>query len=364
MTGNFVLEVSRALQKQNQERAEKNERALNEKVNAREKFTKEYYNTLNSRTNKERKHGMLLEAARNNALSTAVKAIYITALEAGTLTDDAIILAENMVDNWIKESGGARIIFNKCPDTYFLYRLRQIVEDAAEEDVKDIEKEEDSAEEEDSKDEKETKEEKSSEDDDSDDKEEDDKDESEDDSDEDDDEEKPEDKSAEILSDDELDSDGDGESDEVEDAAEEVDDIADDPEVPVDDVTIDGDNENKGKVFEELEKEEDVKKAIELIRTRIADAEETFIKRNTEDKKQIDELLSKISDNIKTVEDMDDDNSAESKIAKESVNMYKRKINNITDNRRVSIYEKVARCVTESMNKDNVLREQFTDKES
>ena len=39
-----------------------------------------------------------MESARNDALSTALKAIYITALEANSLTDEGIVLAETMVD--------------------------------------------------------------------------------------------------------------------------------------------------------------------------------------------------------------------------------------------------------------------------
>lgn len=113
--------------------------------------------------------------------------------------------------------------------------------------------------------------------------------------------------------------------------------------------TVDGDGaENKGKIFEELEKEEDVKKAIELIKQRVADAEESFIKRNAEDKKQIDELLSKISDNVKTVEDLSEEEPEKSKVAEESARNYNRRIKAITENRPLTVLEKMTRNLSSS----------------
>ena len=125
------------------------------------------------------------------------------------------------------------------------------------------------------------------------------------------------------------------------------------------DITIDGDSENNGKVFEELEKEEDIKKAIELIRTRVADAEEAFIKRNTEDKKKIDELLSKISDNVKTVEDIADDDNAQSQVAKEAVMINRRKIKDITNNRPLTVFEAMTRNISENIIKNDSVKDGY-----
>ena len=329
---NLVLECSKSIMQDRALREEAERKAINEKVAKRDKFLNEYHNILNAKYNKDLQHTKLMEAARNNALSTVIKAIYITALEAGTLTDDALILAEGMVDNWIKEKGGAKKIFSECANTYVLARFRQIVEDAAEEDVAEIEKDESKIE--DNKEESSDNKEDNSKNKDSD---------------------KEPKKEEDIMND----IDNNGENDNVEAAAEEIDDIADDPEVPEGEVSMDGNEENNGKVFDELEKEEDIKKAIELIRQRVADAEETFIKRNAEDKRQIDELLSKISDNIKTVEDMDDDSSTESKIAQESVRFTKRKIKDITENRPLSILEKMTRNLTSEITKNEAIREQY-----
>ena len=121
----------------------------------------------------------------------------------------------------------------------------------------------------------------------------------------------------------------------------------------IDNTSIDGENtEPQGKIFDELDKEEEVQKAVELISQRVATAEEDFIKRNAEDKKKIDDLLGKLSDNIKTVEQISDNDSTQSKIAQEHATMIRRQIKNITENRPQSVFERMARKLTESIVKD------------
>ena len=346
---NNLTSAYKALKENNTNRDQARLDKINESVNKRNEFINEYYKIQESNLNKAKRKGLLMEAARNNALSTAVKAIYITALEANTLTDQGIILAENLVDNWIKERGGANKILTEAGNkTYFLDRLTQIVEDAAEEEVEEIEKDE----EKEDKDESAETEEKSEED--EKDVEEPEKEESTEDKKEEEPKEDSEDEDPENTSDgEEFEIDSDDSEDEEEKSIEDA---------PYDKITtIDGDEENNGKVFEELEKEEDVKKAIELIRQRVADAEETFIKRNAEDKKRIDELLSRISDNVKTVEDMDEEaqESDQAKIAKESVMMNKQKINAITENRPLTVLEKMTRNLFSGITKDQAVREQY-----
>lgn len=360
---NIYVESYKALRALQNERAQKTDNKINESVTAKENFKKQYRSIMESRETRMRAHSQLVEACRNDAFATALKAIFITALEAGTLTDNGIILAESMVDNWIKENGGAEKIMNEHRDqTYFLSRLAQIVEDAAQEEVKEIEEED-----EETDDSEKVKDSKPSEDlkgDKEEDNDENNKGDKEEDIEDDDEDEKEsevdplnttfEDEEDEVeVPDDATTDEDDNESDTAEDI---VDDIED---VPEEDITVDGDTENKGKVFEELEKEEDVRKAIELIRQRIADAEETFIKRNAEDKKQVDELIGRISDNVKTVEDMSDKDSAESKIAEESARMNRRRITQITENRPLTILEKMTRILTKNITKDQVLREQY-----
>lgn len=334
---------------------------------AYEDFEKKYFTIKDKKEARDRQHGRLMEAARNDALGTAIKAIYITAMEAETLTDSGIILAESLVDNWIKEKGGAYRILSECKDkTYLLNRIHSIVEDTAKDEVDEIENIEKDDEEEKS----EKKEEKEEKKDDSSEKDDDEKDSDSEDKKDDDEEKKDDEKSGDPLADTDFEDSEDDEAELPDDATtteddnetDIADDITDDLEkVPDKDITVDGNEENNGKIFDELEKEEDVQKAIALIRQRVADAEETFIRRNAEDKKQIDELIGRISDNVKTVEDMDDKESTESKIAEEAVRMDRRRIKDITENRRLSVLEKMSRNLTAGIVKDYAIREQYLD---
>ena len=368
---NAALESWKAMLAIQAEGAAREQKKINEAAQKINDKRNNIIDIIESRKENFAAHGNLLESCKNNELSKAIKAIYITALEANTLTDNGIFLAENMVDSWIKEKGGASNIFRECSGkTYFLDRLQQIVEDAAEEDVKDIEKDEsDDSEDEDDKSSKKEDESKSDDSTDTEDKEDtkdtEDKD-SKDDSDkssentenndDSDDESKNTDNLNDSLNDTFDDVDNYGTDDEEDDSDIEI--VDDDEEDEDDDLESDG--ESHGKVFDELEKEEDVKKAISLIRQRVADAEETFIKRNAEDKKQIDELLGRISDNIKTVKDMDEE-SEEAKIAQENASLARRRINNITESRPLSIFEKMTRTLSPNIIKNEALKEQFTE---
>ena len=132
--------------RENRERLAKKELdRINESKKQKDNFMDKYYSIKESRIMKENERSILLEAARNDALATAIKAIYITALEAETMTDNGILLAENMVDNWINERGGASNILTPtvANSTYLLSRITQIVEDAAKEEVENIESNED-----------------------------------------------------------------------------------------------------------------------------------------------------------------------------------------------------------------------------
>lgn len=454
---NESLETYKNLTATRSRLAQKEIESMNEKAAVNERFKDQYHTIMDMRNRKESTRSALMEAARNDALSTIVKAIYIGALEASTLTDSGIVLAESMVDSWIKENGGASNILRKSANkTYLLSRITQIVEEAAEETVKEIEDVEadeisennkkavavaaakeflKDASAEDIKDfmgqvmskEEETKvedipesesnsveepkkdeevklpasdeepkaeesseekhedgeapiEEPKSEESKEDDKKEEvviDKD--------DEDEEDPEtsfEDDPEIEDDHEDDDDEDGEddhedddNDEDDDDHEDVDDEPSKDEIedhtdeelgePLDDdgidqdTTIDGHTDNDGKIFDDLNKEEDVQKAVELIRSRIADAEETFIRNNAEDKKKIDELLNKISNNVKTIEDLGDKDETKTKIAEESVRVYKRHIDSIKENRPLTVFEKMSRNLSRNIIKDEVVRENY-----
>ena len=507
---NEALERYKSLHENRLRLAQEEMRKINESAEARQSFINNYHAIRDRQALKEVQRSKLMEAARNDALATVIKAIYITALEAESLMDENILLAENMVDKWIEEAGGASKILAKTGNnTYLLSRITQIVEEAAEDAVKEIEEpdeepktdevpdenaskdvqiaqltakdaeikaqianlkaekkaedeeekseeeaekdaepaaEEDSKEDEDGKETSDTpdeeapdegeekseeesetnedeKEESDTTDEDGESEEEvdsdmeikdvpaEDSENTEDASEED--EEKSEDAPEEAegeessadgadettptegeesegapeeaegeegsneeddvdpdsdinMNDDEKElTDGD-EVDPDEDASED-DDVEDALGEPIDgdnssdtDTTVDGDTENKGKIFDDLENEDDVQKAIELIRTRVADAEETFIRNNAEDKKKIDELLNKISTNVKTVETMAEKDPKKAQVATEAVREYKRKINDVYKEKSFTVFGKMTSILTESIVKDDAIRESYT----
>lgn len=129
---NESLETYKNLTATRSQLAQKETDAINEKVAENERFKDQYHSIMDKRNRLESTRSVRMEAARNDALGTIMKAIYITALEAHTLTDNGILLAESMVDNWIIENGGASKILGKVGNkTYLLSRITQIVEDAA-----------------------------------------------------------------------------------------------------------------------------------------------------------------------------------------------------------------------------------------
>ena len=430
------LETYRSLQENRAKLAEAEQTKINEAVAKREDFRNNYDIIKSRKRRLDAEHGRLLEAARDEAFAKVIKGIYIGALEVGTLSDNGIMLAESMVDNWIKENGGASSILTKVGNnTYLLSRITQIVENAAIETINEIESEEEDEEEdkkataedkakefiknankEDIKDfvsnildsiqkkskddakeaiekKQEKEEEKKAEAENSDDNEEVDI-EIEDD-------EKPEesekteeeseesedankdDKDTEVedvdpdeetgveIEDDEKPEDEDslGSVDDDDETSEKEDEATDDTDEelgePLDDdgidqdISVDGDTSNDGKIFDQLDKEEDVQKAVELIRSRVADAEETFIRNNAEDKKKVDELLNKISNNVKTVEDLNDKNEAKAEVAKESARYNKMKIDSIRENRPLTVFEKMTRNLTKDIINNESVREQY-----
>ena len=530
MRENSYVENFKSLSEYKNHLAEKEAKKLHEATAAREAFDKRYHVIKDMRERKLREHGAMMEAARNDALSTIVKAIYITAMnEQEALTDEGIILAESMVDTWIKESGGASKILGKVGnDSYLLSRITQLVEDTAakeveatekadkeltdaskeekepsqkqkkedalsaakeflkdagtrsvndfigkvvgaaqssavkkaedkeeekaaeeeapeevegaekeaeadaaeveadtkEDEAKDAEVEKDEAEEKadeaeieadtkedeakDAEIEKDEAEEKADEaeiekdeaeaqaaedkeeaeetEDDVKEAEEEDDDipiedipaededveptdsengtpdtdpdkDSENNGDED------EDQSTEAPEDDEED-----DSNSLEDADKEVTDDEVDDELgsePLDDdgidsdTTIDGDTENNGQIFDDLEKEDDVQKAIETIKTRVADAEETFIRNNAEDKKKMDEILSKISANVKTVEDLAGKDKKKEEVAQEHIKLGKRKYDSVINERNLTIFEKMTRKLGSGVIKNAAVKESY-----
>ena len=498
-----ILENYKAYKEFKQELQSKQESTELANANQRDEFLKNYYSIKEKRELTEREHGKLLDEAKNYYFGNALKGIYIGALEAATLTDDALFLAENMVDTYIKENGGYNAIMNNAAvDTYALAKIRRVVEDAAEEDVENLEKEdqdiddiedielqkdpedeansaevasdtqlttanitdivaalnksgleivkkgeeadnfkesepeaedneveatmeaepEDSAgaenkdEEikdnldsaaEDLKDEESItapegsseeatgdlpstttaepapKEEESKEEEDSDDEDDDELDKDLEEADKNDEAKEDTDSldpdTVEVNDDneDEAEDDGGIELDSEEEGDEDLDDLDDEEldddeeeseeEEDAEDIDIDGDGDPdvgdieepeptvntdpNATMMDELEKEPEIQKAVELIRTRVADAEEAFMKRNQEDKKQIDELLSKISQNVAAVEKISGEDKDKEAELEESVMLYKQKVKDIGSNN-VTVFDKLTRNISESIIND------------
>ena len=468
---NDFRETALALKKAREALVAKEEAAIKEGYQKSVSFDKSLEHMRSKRETKRHYHGVVKEQAKNTILGDILKGIYIGALEASTLTDEALLLAESMVDNWIEENGGASAIFAKNRGkTYLIDHIISVVEAEADKEVKEIEDDvedikDDLEEEEKDKDDKDKE---SDSDDKSDDKDDDvddkyddsdddDKDDKSDDKDDDKDDSVDDDKSDETKSEeeapeepageesdttleeddftddnneetpdtteDDTESEAEKESEEDTEASDngdggEVDDsveapedadslgdpsnlddeIEDDEEETTEEIEVDDDTgeetvdidkvsdvpeEDNGtagledseeveasdkEFLDDLDKEEDVQKAVELIRTRVANAEEDFIKQNAEDKKKMDDILGKISDNVKTVEAItkdDEDKTKEDEI-KEAVAMThiregKRKMQQITNNRPLSVFEKFTRNLTNGIIRENSVKTNYID---
>jgi len=113
---------------------------LNESIQKHKNEIDRINNIRDSREIKRMEHSRLLEDCKNDALATVIKAIYIEALQPEALTDNGLILAESLVDSWIKNKGGAsRVIAENRNKTYLLNRLCTIAEEAAFREAEEIE---------------------------------------------------------------------------------------------------------------------------------------------------------------------------------------------------------------------------------
>lgn len=423
---NAFVEGAKFVRELNESLADKDNSLKAKKLAKINEWKDNYYKIINDRRAREVFHGRLLEAARNDAFGTCIKAIYITALdEYAGLSEDEAALAESIVDKWIQESGGATEILtvSNQKKSYLLARLAQISEQAArravteveaieeaddnpldgKEEEKTEEKEETKEEVKDGKEEKvETKEEEvETEEEPAEESEPEDGDfEDEDlDKDTDDDSNDDEDEASDLdTGDDEEESKGEEEQEisseeeeEVSDEEEEEagDDLLDsDPEEDEDDNDVENteedsdgsnddddeefevdseessdedeafdldtgeedeesgeeseeDSEEPEQIYKDLENEQDVKRAIHTIHKRVADAEEKFIQKNADDKKQVDALLHKLNDNIKTVEEIDDKDDPRSQAANERALMIRRQINDIAERGNKSVFDTI-----------------------
>ena len=116
---------------------EKAEQKLRERNKEVDEFRAQVNKYREQRELKDCELGKFTEAVYNNNLQTALEAIYITALTKNTpVSEECIELAHNLVENYIKEQGGAReIIRHKSGKTYLLDTIFEAVEKASLKDV-------------------------------------------------------------------------------------------------------------------------------------------------------------------------------------------------------------------------------------
>ena len=141
--GNAFANAYKYIKEQNEAEANKHRAAVAEAAQKHQDAINRIYDIRESREIARTNHNKLLEDCKNDALATIIKAIYIEALVPGSLTDNALFLAESMVDGWIQEKGGASKIMGACKNkTYLLNRICTIAEEVALEDVEEIEADE------------------------------------------------------------------------------------------------------------------------------------------------------------------------------------------------------------------------------
>ena len=119
--------------------------------------------------------------------------------------------------------------------------------------------------------------------------------------------------------------------------------------------------EKETSIQDEMDKEDDIHAAVDTIAQRISDAEEEFIRQNAEDKRKIEELTKQVNDRLEAVkQDRDTDEETADEIEQEATNMFKRKVTAVRNNRRRGVLEQMVRNLSESIIKNESLRENFT----
>ena len=398
-----------------------------ENAKAKEKYKVEklkseredFYDSMNryreQRELERDKSRKISESVYNNYFSTALKAVYISALEeaGGKLDEASINLAESIVDNYIEEHGGAyNIMRSKMGKTYFLDTLFEAVLTAsnkdilgikyvyeADEDEEDKDKGEDNKENteenkddnnsednnEDNKEENSDNEEKSednasSEDentddkegtddagDDSEEKESNDTEEeknltddfdSEDDEDFDDNEDSEENNNEEKSDNEDSGDEEDKSEDDEELSDEDLEDFDSEDEIKDDDGNL---KDNKEEMFDKLENDADVADAVHIIAKRISDAETDFIRKNAEDKKKIENIVNKVDDRIKAVSDADKSPEEKEEEIESEKNEATRMITSIKESRFYSVFEAIVKDNFDYIMKNPELKKSFTD---
>lgn len=120
--------------------------------------------------------------------------------------------------------------------------------------------------------------------------------------------------------------------------------------------------EKETSIQDDMDKEDDIHAAVDTIAQRISDAEEEFIRQNAEDKRKIEELTKQVNDRLEAIkQDRDTDEETADEIEQEATNMFKRKVTAVRNDRRRGVLEQMVRNLSESIIKNESLRENFTE---
>ena len=268
-----LLEAAEALAEYRHTFQEKQQRKLDEAAKEREAIEeKVYFGTKEKKEATRRVYQEFASNLKDELYGDALKVIYISALREGTaLTDGALVLANNMVENFIKESGGANAIMNKTNGkTYALDIIQCMVEGTYRSIMEDVDKEDEES-----------------------------------------------------------------------------------MEVP---------EEKKEEMYDDMSKDEEITSAVETIAKRITDAEEEFIRKNNEDKKTLEDIATKFSERIKQVEgDPEAAEEEQEEVQEESTRLANRYSKDHRNNRTKNVFEQVVVNLTESIIRDEKLREEYTE---
>jgi hypothetical protein len=142
----------------------------------------------------------------------------------------------------------------------------------------------------------------------------------------------------------------------VEDAAEEAEDKSDEDDKDFEEVP----EESKEEMLDKMEKDDSVDDAVEIIASRIATAEEEFIKKNKEDKDKIDALAADINNRIEAVKaDPTVSDEVKDQTEEELKQEMGRLIHKNDYNMTTSIYEHMIRSMANTIMRDRTLREVY-----
>ena len=117
--------------------AESSDAKLRERDTEVQEFIAQMDKYRKQRELKDSELGKFTEAVYDNHMQTALEAIYISALQkVAPLTEEAEEIAKSLVENYIKEAGGAReIIRTKSGKTFLLDSIFEAVDEAAKKDI-------------------------------------------------------------------------------------------------------------------------------------------------------------------------------------------------------------------------------------